>query len=260
MNRQPKGTPIGGQFAEGRKPDGGDLTIATTNGVAIAQSRHIDINDKAESLDAGNMCLSCGRGSGFVNRVSADMTSEDGINVTGYICAECDGCEDDALYGYCPECKMVTVGNDDHECNYCGEAHDMSVVVEEDGLGRVLCTQCTGETNFDFDAFAKELQNEVKMSEVGSTYGGIDVAEWDASEAYNPEVLLQAWRIEGSTEGWSARSIAQILKERNIRSASMNDVLDIFDDGEIQSVAFDPKRGAHQVLMEINDDLEGVWT
>ena len=33
-NRQPKGTPVGGQFAEGRKPDGGDLN-ATPDVVAV---------------------------------------------------------------------------------------------------------------------------------------------------------------------------------------------------------------------------------
>jgi hypothetical protein len=30
-NRQPKGTPVGGQFAEGRKPEGGDLEVSSTS-------------------------------------------------------------------------------------------------------------------------------------------------------------------------------------------------------------------------------------
>ena len=32
VNRQPKGTPVGGQFAEGRKPEGGDLEASTNYG------------------------------------------------------------------------------------------------------------------------------------------------------------------------------------------------------------------------------------
>lgn len=39
MNRQPKGTPIGGQFAEGRKPDGGDLHVSADAGTNLFHIR-----------------------------------------------------------------------------------------------------------------------------------------------------------------------------------------------------------------------------
>ena len=38
-NRQPKGTPIGGQFAEGRKPDGGDLLVSVDAGTNLFHIR-----------------------------------------------------------------------------------------------------------------------------------------------------------------------------------------------------------------------------
>ncbi len=263
-NRQPKGTPVGGQFAEGRKPDGSDLTIMTAGCVVIAESRHVDINDSSvnQTLDAGNMCLFCGRGSGFVNRVPADRTSEDGsVNVTGYMCAECDDCGGDATFRHCPECDDITAGNDDGICSSCGEEQDEDTSDIPINIPRSLCTQCTGETNFDFDAFAFELQAETDATKVGAELSsGTKIAEWVSPDSYDNDVLVQVLDLESDDvdhpAGWSARGVAQILKEQQIKTAKMSDVTEIFNDGDVKSIAFDPRRGNHQVLMEINEALK----
>lgn len=240
--RQPSGNPKGGQFAPDRKPDGGDL------------HPHI-------TLDAGNMCLFCGRGSGFVNRVGADRTSDDGkINVSGYMCAECDGCEDDAVFRHCPECDEITAGDDEGICSSCGEKQIEDTSDVPLNIPRSLCTECTGETNFNFDAFAHELKGEVDITAPRSHYGEIEIVEWVNPNSYDNEVVMQVQTVESESpddaEGWSARAFAQILHERRIGDAKMTDVLDVFDQGEVTAVAFDPKRGTHQVLMEINETLK----
>ncbi len=51
-NRQPKGTPVGGQFAEGRKPEGGDLGVTADSPRIIAKFRPQEwINDYAVDID-----------------------------------------------------------------------------------------------------------------------------------------------------------------------------------------------------------------
>lgn len=58
-NRQPKGTPVGGQFAEGRKPDGGDLDVTPVGPRIIAKFRPqewhndyaVDVEDGAYEFD-----------------------------------------------------------------------------------------------------------------------------------------------------------------------------------------------------------------
>lgn len=50
MNRQPKGTPVGGRFAEGRNPDGGDLTVPSD--APMDYFREFMKEAKAEVYDA----------------------------------------------------------------------------------------------------------------------------------------------------------------------------------------------------------------
>lgn len=260
--RQPAGSPKGGEFAPDRKPDGGDLTIATMGGSVIAQVRHLDISDKAVELNAGNTCLFCGRGSGFVNRSTADRMSDDGsINVTGYMCAECDGCEDDADIKWCPTCDSFTDGEDEvcYSCESENGSRDIDAPVPDDA--KSLCTECTGETNFDFDAFAFELQAEVDATKIGTELSsGTKIAEWVSPGSYDNDVLVQVLDLESDdaddAAGWNARGVAQILKEQQIKTAKMSDVLEIFNDGDVKTIAFDPRRGTHQVLMEINEALK----
>lgn len=263
-NRQPKGTPVGGQFSEGRKPEGDDLTNIEVDGVTVAGYRHVDIDGNTETLNAGNQCISCGRSSGLVNRVSSERSSEDGIRVAGYMCAECDGCEDGTTLRWCSECGDFTAGDEEGVCHECGSEQDGSVptdgVDEDSYLAR--CTQCTGETTFDFEVFAHRLKGDNLMTKVGTTYGEVKIGEW--VPAVFPETLMQILRIEHEGpedyEGWSAQSLAQILKERDLTTAKVTDVLDIFNDGsgDVASVAFDPKRGINQVMLEINGTLERI--
>lgn len=42
MNRQPRGTPVGGRFAEGRNPDGGDLTSGDPQAIIAKAQSEID--------------------------------------------------------------------------------------------------------------------------------------------------------------------------------------------------------------------------
>lgn len=277
VNREPKGSANGGQFAPKINaestvdltgparlmPEGDDLTNVEVDGVVIANFRHLDINDKTESLNAGNMCISCGRGSGFVNRVPGSETTDDGITVEGYVCAECSNCTDGQVAAWCSGCKEFTMGyTDPSECGQCGEAQDTSIPIPEgDEPEESCCTQCTGETSFDFEVFAHGLRGDTLMTKVGNNYGELKIGEW--GEHVFPETLVQVSTIEAETpddsEGWSAQSLAQILKERGIATAKVTDVLDIFNDGgDVVSIAFDPKRGINQTMLEINSTLKGL--
>ena len=120
-------------------------------------SRPLLRTDAAPHLDAGQICLWCGvsvaLGSGnFVNRVPADR---DGVY--GWMCAECDSCEDDMSFFWCNECENFTPGNDDYVCHHCGEPQDETRPAPPT-IVPLLCAVCRSETSFDFDALARELR------------------------------------------------------------------------------------------------------
>jgi hypothetical protein len=52
--RQPKGTPVGGQFAQDRKPQGTDLDPRAVNHVVIMTYQHVDIDDDHVSTPSFN--------------------------------------------------------------------------------------------------------------------------------------------------------------------------------------------------------------
>lgn len=92
-------------------------------------------------LDAGATCLWCGvsvaPGSGnFVNRIPADRGGVD-----GWMCAECEGCEDGMVFFWCNECGDYTPGNDNPECQICGEQQDEKRAAGPDVVP-ALCVVC----------------------------------------------------------------------------------------------------------------------
>jgi hypothetical protein len=138
--RQPKGTPVGGQFAQDRKPSGGDLTHTVINYTVIATSRHVDIDD-------------------------------------------------------------------DHVPS--------------------------------------------------RTFNRMRTDDWD--DEVEPDIVVQAFSVEAvnisDAEGWTPTGIALVLRERGVTTATEDDIYEMFDPSEVESISFDPKRGVDRVLQEVNKSL-----
>jgi hypothetical protein len=107
---------------------------------------------------------------------------------------------------------------------------------------------------------ADERKGEVDAIKIGTKVGGIEIGEWVDFDGRDPAIVMQVTTVNEASqldaEGWWPRGVAQILKERKIKVAKISDVLDIFDESEVVSIAFDPRRGTHQILMEINAALK----
>lgn len=270
QKRQPKGTDTGGQFAPDCNPESTVLLLAAPSTcVVCGDQNHLGVdcplaaslrNPESEpDIDAGEVCLSCGTsvawGSGsYVNRIPSDR---DGIS--GFMCGSCGSCEDDIKYLWCENCKDYTAGIGGY-CRDCGETQDENnapvPAIELD-----LCTECTGETNFDFEAFADKLRVERDGYEPPFQIGSVleydvEVVPW-VPDMHEENVAVQVWMKEwgdadNDCAGWEPRAIAQIARERGITNVTNRDLQDILDDPDISKIAFRPDTSITRLIKQIN--------
>ncbi len=98
MNRQPSGTPIGGQFAEGRKPEGGDLSESlSVHGLRVsfenAVNRLVDPNAQLDEVDYDTMMHSARRF--FDDQPVSSMTPESMFDLASEFAASRPGASPD---------------------------------------------------------------------------------------------------------------------------------------------------------------------
>jgi len=276
QKRQPKGTRDGGQFAPDVNAESTVILLdAPSTCVVCGDPDHLGLDcplcaslldpNKKPAIDAGNVCLKCGRSSGWVNRIPSTESTEDGlVTIEGYVCSECSNCQEGLVAAWCPECDEFTLGYEDtQECGQCGGVPDASIPVPEgDEPERSICTQCTGETNFDFEAFADKLRVERDGHEgpfqVGSVLEyDVEVVPW-VPGMHEENVAVQVWMEEwgdadNNCAGWEPRAIAQIARERGITNVTNRDLQDILDDPDIDKIAFRSDTSITTLIKQIND-------
>ena len=85
---------------------------------------------------------------------------------------------------------------------------------------------------------------------------GAKVVKW-VERIYEDNVVVQVWHHEwgdGDTdcEGWEPRTIAQILRGRDVPTVTMEDLRDLLDDADFLQVAIRPDISDEQLLEAIN--------